>query len=75
MDKRMGQMEEDKEEEKKTAEEIRQEKARQEEIARCERMYEFTDAHVPYTSLHRFYDMEFEKGKPPTTCWAICPTG
>ena len=65
MDKRMGQMEEDKEEEKKTAEEIRQEKARQEEIARCERMYEFTDAHVPYTSLHRFYDMEFENREAP----------
>ena len=58
-------MEEDKEEEKKTAEEIRQEKARQEEIARCERMYEFTDAHVPYTSLHRFYDMEFENREAP----------
>ena len=58
-------MEEDKEEEKKTEEEIRQEKARQEEIARCERMYEYADAHVPPESLYRFYSLEFDEREAP----------
>lgn len=58
-------MEEDKEEEKKTEEEIRQEKIRQEEMARCERMYEYADAHVPPESLYRFYSLEFDEREAP----------
>lgn len=58
-------MEENKEEEKKTEEEIRQEKIRQEEMARCERMYEYADAHVPPESLYRFYGLKFDEREAP----------
>lgn len=53
-------MEENKEEEKKTEEEIRQE-----EMARCERMYEYADAHVPPESLYRFYGLKFDEREAP----------